>query len=167
MSDVQLLQSFNYLINTCEPYYTDYDIFNNNTNITLKTDYISFAFSLQNQYSCTNYNENDNFILNTQNLFIFDNIVLIINLLRYFIFANLANGFKYIINNKIIKINNNEYVSLLNYCIEIGRQYVCTLISLAQILDKYDFSSKLYYDIYYNTIGPISNVYITNPSHPS
>ena len=163
MTDSQLLQSFSNLIQSCEPshYDNDYDIFNNNTNIALKTDYMIYAFSVQNQYdmstNCNNYN-NNNFMFSNQ-YFIFNNIILIINLLQYCIFANLQNSFKYVINNKIIKLLDSEYNNLMDYCVNLGRQYICSLITISNIIDRYNFTSNLNY-VRYGI--PTTYVYVVN-----
>jgi hypothetical protein len=164
MTDFQLLQSFSNLIKYSEPSsynnYNDYDIFNNNTNITLKTDYMSYAFSVQDQYN------GNSFMFNNLNTFTFNNIILIINLLHYCIFANLPNSFKYVINNKTIKLLDTDYNNLMDYCITLKRKYVCSLISISNIIDKYNFTSNLNYK-YTNIYNPpsgadVTNVYVVN-----
>jgi hypothetical protein len=169
MTDYQLLQSFSNLIQNCGPSsYDDYGIFNNNTNITLKTDYMSYAFSIQDQYNLnTNCNGNiqNNFMFQYP-YFIFNSLVLVINLLQYCIFANLPNSFKYVINNKTVKLLDDYYNSLMDDCNGFKREYICSLISMANILDKYNFKPNLNYN--HNTIHnipngvPISYVYVIN-----
>jgi hypothetical protein len=167
MTDSQLLQSFSNLIQNCGPSSNDdYGIFNNNTNITLKIDYMSYAFSIQDQYNlntnCGNYNS-QNFMFDYPH-FIFNNIVLIINLLQYCIFANLPNSFKYVINNKTVKLLDENYNSLMNYCNGFKREYICSIISMANILDKYNFRPNLNYkhNLDYPNGVPISYVYVLN-----
>lgn len=168
MTDSQLLQSFSNLIQNCGPSSNnDFNIFNNNTNITLKTDYMSYAFSVQNQYNlntdCSN-NDIDNFMFNNYNTFIFNNILLIINLLQYCIFANLPNSFKYVINNKNVKLSEENYNSLMDYCNGVKIEFICALISVANIIDKYNFIPNLNYKYNFEAPNdaPISYVYVLN-----
>jgi hypothetical protein len=169
MTDSQLLQSFSNLIQNCGPSSNnDFNIFNNNTNITLKTDYMSYAFSVQNQYNqntdCRDNGGIDNFMFNNYNTFIFNNILLIINLLQYCIFANLPNSFKYVINNKNVKLSEENYNSLMDYCNGVKIEFICALISVANIIDKYNFIPNLNYK--YNlkppNDTPVSFVYVLN-----
>ncbi len=174
MSDNQLLQSFSNLIQNCEPssYYknNEFDIFNNNTNITLKTDYMSYAFSIQEQYNLNTYcgnsfNNNINNFMFQYPYFIFNNVILIINLLQYCIFANLPNSFKYVINNKTIKLSDIDYNNLMKYCINFGKEYICSLITMSNIIDRYNFTSNFNYKhniINNQPTGPVTNVYVVN-----